>query len=237
MGNFANYAHRGASHYAPENTMMAFYMGMHMGANGIETDVQLTADGVPVLFHDDTLMRVTGEAGSVSDYTLEKLSTFLVKKDGIADKIPTFEDFLQHFAFRDITFAIELKQTGTVPQVAEMIRRYGVEEKVVITSFIYDEVCEMRRFAPELKTGCLTDQVTEELLLDMKERGICELCPKAELLTAEKVALWHSLSFNVRAWGVADEKLMKYAFDCGVDGMTVNFPDKLTAYIKEKRNV
>ena len=71
--HFVNYAHRGASEYAPENTLLSFYTGVYMGANGIETDVQMTRDGVLVLFHDDTILRLTGAEGSVADYTLEEL--------------------------------------------------------------------------------------------------------------------------------------------------------------------
>ena len=57
---FVNYAHRGASEYAPENTMSSFYLGVEMKADGIETDVRRTNDGVLVLFHDTTLQRVMG---------------------------------------------------------------------------------------------------------------------------------------------------------------------------------
>lgn len=231
---FINYAHRGASHYAPENTMMSFYLGMQMGANGIETDVHRSKDGVIMLFHDDTLDRVTGQTGAIKDYTLAELEQFRVRKGELTDKIPTFEDFMQHFAFRDITFAIELKQSGVYRETADLIYRYGIENKTVITSFKYEEILKMREYASDLKTGYLTSVVTEELLSDMRQQGIGELCPRATLLTPEKVAYWHNLGFSVRAWGVSDEAIMKYAFDCGIDGMTVNFPDKLKEYIEEK---
>ena len=59
---FVNYAHRGASAYAPENTLASFYLGCQMGANGVETDVQRTKDGVLVLFHDNDLMRIAGSS-------------------------------------------------------------------------------------------------------------------------------------------------------------------------------
>ena len=70
---YVNSAHRGASSYAPENTLMAFYKGLELGANGIETDIQLSADGVPVLFHDDTLDRVTDRTGPLAELTAEQL--------------------------------------------------------------------------------------------------------------------------------------------------------------------
>ena len=70
-----NFAHRGASEYAPENTLSSFYLGLMQGANGIETDVQKTKDGVPILFHDETLDRVSNATGKICDFTYEELKT------------------------------------------------------------------------------------------------------------------------------------------------------------------
>lgn len=232
MNLFVNYAHRGASEYAPENTMMAFQLAMFMGANGIETDVQLTKDGVPVLFHDDKLARVTGEAGCISDYTLDELQEFRVRKDELEDRIPTLEAFLAGFGWRDITFAIELKQQGTARPAAELVRRYGIADKVVFTSFIWEEICALREYAPEMETGFLTDTDDDALMERMRRAGIMEFCPKAVHITKEMVDAWHAAGFRVRAWGVKNEDLMRRAYVAGVDGMTVNFPDKLTALIR-----
>lgn len=228
---FINFAHRGASQYAPENTMMSFSLGMFQGANGIETDVQMTKDGVPVLFHDDSLERVTGQQGGIGDYTYEQLRQFDVKKGELTDKILKLEDFLIHFGFRDITFAIELKTPEAAEATAELLRKYGLERKATVTSFCYDALTRIRSCAPELKTGLLTGQVTEELLARMREDGIDELCPKGVLVTPEAVRRWHDMGFHVRAWGIGDEALMKQVHDAGVNGMTVNFPDKLREYI------
>ena len=206
---FVVYAHRGASEYAPENTMMAFYLGMYMGANGIETDVQLTNDGIPVLFHDDTLERVTGETGRISDYTFEELQNFRVKKNAHTDRIVKFSDFLDHFAFRDIDFAIELKQRDTAKIAADLIRQYGIGSKTVITSFCYEALLDVREYAPELTTGYLTSQVSDELLDKMRADGIDEICPKAAIITTENVKQWHVRDFNVRAWGVSNTEMMK----------------------------
>lgn len=232
---FVNFAHRGASEYAPENTMLAFSLGIYMGANGIETDVQLTKDGVPVLFHDGTLNRVTGQSGSVCDYTYEQLRAFDVSKGDYTDKILKFEDFLIHFGFRDISFAIELKDSGAAEIVADLIRKYDLQKKTTVTSFKYDALCRVREYAPELKTGYLTGVVDETLLARMCADGIDELCPKASIVTVDDVRIWHRMGFNVRAWGVADESLMRRVYEAGADGMTVNFPDKLRAFIAENK--
>ena len=243
---FVNYAHRGASTYCPENTMLSFYTGIYMGANGIETDVQMTKDGVLVLFHDDTCNRILGIDGSVKDYTYEELLAYDVRNGALTDKVPTFEDFLQHFSHFDLTFAIELKVAGIEREVAEMIHKYGAEDKVIITSFIFDAIAEMKRVAPEFRIGFLTTlfkpdetDVTEteasRAVIDkLIAMGAYEVCPRGRDITAERVAAWHSLGLGVRAWGISDTEIMKKVYDAGADGMTVNFPDKLTEYMASK---
>ena len=231
---FVNYAHRGASEYCPENTFISFYTGLFMGADGIETDVQMTKDGRLVLFHDDTLTRMMGVEGRLSDRTLEELQQFTLEKNGLTDKIVLFEDFLRQFSFRDVTFAIEIKQKGIEAQVVDLIFEHGMEKKAIVTSFMLDSIRAVRAYAPQLRTGLLCSNVTDETTRTLRELGIEQLCPRANEITAEKVAKWHRAGFDVRAWGVTDEDLMKNAFDAGVDGMTVNFPDKLVIYIKEK---
>ena len=141
--HFINYGHRGACAYAPENTMSSFEMGLSMGANGLETDVQLTADGIPVLFHDSTLARVTGEEGCISDYTYEQLQAFTVKNGDKTDRIPTLDEFLSVFGREGITLAIELKQRDIAKIVADAVRAHGLDKQVVVTSFMLDELCRL----------------------------------------------------------------------------------------------
>lgn len=229
---FINYAHRGASEYTPENTFLAFYTGLFMGANGIETDVQMTKDGILVLFHDDTITRLTGKEGAIADYTLEELREFTFGHNGYKDKIVVFEEFLQKFAFRDLTFAIEIKRAGIEPQIADMIRKYKVVDKCVVTSFMFNSIRAIKEYAPELTIGYLKKDVTDETIAELKAIGGEEICPLAKEVTAEKVEKWHREGLNVRAWGVVNEDLMRKVYDCGADGMTVNFPDKLTEYIR-----
>lgn len=231
---FVNYAHRGASEYTPENTLLAFYTGMYMGANGIETDVQMTKDGVLVLFHDKTITRMMGAEGSVSDYTLEELRQFTMEKNGRIDKIAVFEDFLKQFSWRDITFAIEIKQAGIEPQIADMIRKYQIGHKTVVTSFKPECIRAIKEYAPELRIGLLKNGVTEENIEELKAMGADEVCPHSAEVTPEKVAGWHREGFNVRAWGLDNEELMRKVYDSMADGMTVNFPDKLTEYRKNQ---
>ena len=233
---FVNYAHRGASEYLPENTLISFCTGLFMGANGIETDVRLTKDGVAVLFHDDSLLRVTGTEGRPEDFTYAQLQQLRVSKNGYWDRILSFEDFLRHFAYRDLTFAIELKGPGAEAETARLLRQYGMAEKTIVTSFKKDYLANFRALAPEFEIGLLTSDYSQETLDWLRNIGAQEICPKAEHLTAQRVARWHALGLRVRAWGVYDEALMDLALRCGVDGMTVNFPDKLTARLNQAEN-
>lgn len=231
--NFINYAHRGASEYTPENTLLAFYTGIYMGANGIETDVQKTKDGVLVLFHDDTLERVTGEKGSIADYTYSELRKFDVKKEKFSDKIVSLEDFFGKFAFRNITFAIELKNSGYEKEVEELISKYKIIKKCVVTSFRLECLKKIKEINPEITTGYLSFDDDDETFQKMKNAGVNEFCPEARLITKENVEKWHKDGYSVRAWGVTDESLMRRVYDAGADGMTVNFPDKLCAYMNK----
>jgi glycerophosphoryl diester phosphodiesterase len=124
----------------PENTLLSFYTGLSMGENGIETDVQRTKDGILVLFHHDTITRVTGQEGSIADYTFEELQSFRVRRDCFEDRIVSLEEFLRLFGWRDLTFAIELKVEGVAEEVADLIRKYGIEEKAIVTSFKFDYI-------------------------------------------------------------------------------------------------
>ena len=233
---FVVYAHRGASEYAPENTMSSFLLGVQMGANGIETDVRKTKDGVLVLFHDGDFKRVIGCEGCIADYTYEELMQFRVKneKTDTQDIIIKFEDFLRYLGFRDLHFAIELKEDLAEETVA-MLDKFNMKDKAIITSFKFDYIKRVKELRPDWRIGYLVREVTDEVLADLASVGGEQLCPRATFVNAEDVAKWHAMGLNVRAWGVANFDLMKNAYDCGVDGMTVNFPDQLIRYMVAKQ--
>ena len=228
---FVNYAHRGASEYLPENTMLAFYTGLYMNANGIETDVRRTKDGSLVLFHDKTLERVTNGEGTVESMTLEELQQLKVQKDGFSDRIVTPEDFLSHFAHFDITLAIELKSKGIEADTAALLQKYCRAKQVVVTSFHLEYLEAFRTCAPEFRVGLLTKELSDSLTSSLRDLSVDEICPHASLITPESVDALHHKGFRVRAWGVTRDT-MESVYDAGVDGMTVNFPDLLDGYMR-----
>ncbi len=231
---FINYAHRGASSYYPENTLSAFYAGLSMGANGVETDVHITRDGVLVLFHDDKLDRVTDGCGPITDYTYRELLGLTVRhaETGRTDKIVSLEDFLKYFGWRDLAFAIELKQSFIEKETIDLLNRYGVREKTVLTSFTFENLARAKAYAPEYRVGLLySDKKTADPVGLLRSVSGEQLCPHAEDLTEETVSRFHGMGYSVRAWGVKNEEIMAHAVRCGVDGMTVNFPDRLNALL------
>lgn len=235
VNNFINYAHRGASEYAPENTLCSFYLGLVQGANGIETDVHMTKDNVLVLFHDDTIDRVTNGKGSISDYTYKELQNFdVISKDKkLTDKIPTFEDFLKHFSFRNLTFAVELKQSNIEKETIDMLEKYNMLKKTILTSFDYSNLKRAYEVNKNYRLGYLVDEVNDEIIDKMKEINGYEICPKAQNFDKNTVTYIYKKGLSVRAWGIYNTDIMKKAYNCGVNGMTVNFPDKLTGFLSE----
>lgn len=232
-----NYAHRGASEYAPENTLSSFCLGLLQGANGIETDVQRTKDGVLVLFHDDTLDRVTDSTGKISDYTLEELKRVKVYgccTTGYYDRIITFREFLEKFAEYDINFAIELKVDDTEQDVIDLINEFHIKPQTTVTSFGFERLRKAKKIDSTVRVGLLTASNGIDRIKELKEINGEEMCPQAEKTTNESVKALREAGFGVRAWGISGYHAytyMKQMCEYGVDGMTVNFPDRLKQYL------
>lgn len=236
-----NYAHRGASEYAPENTMAAFCMGVEMGANGIETDVQRTRDGVLVLFHDATLMRTAGLDRHVCDMSWAELSAVdvgLFKHERYrGERIVPLADFLRYFGGKGLHFAIEIKQSGIEHEVLAMVRSFLPPTRVTITSFMLESLLALAKEPEPPRLGYLTRAYSPELLDQLKAQGIEEYCPSAALLTEDMVSAVRERGMGLRAWGVSSEALMRRICALHVDGMTVNFPDKLTQYLADQNGL
>ncbi len=229
-----NYAHRGASEYAPENTLSSFYLGLLQGANGLETDVQKTRDGVLVLFHDETLDRVSDHSGKLADYTfqeLQKVKVFGNCTTGFYDRIITLREFLENFAQRDLRFAIELKGPDVEEETLAMIKEFGIMEKTTFTSFQYEYVAKIKALDPCARVGWIVSQVDDTVLQKLHAIGAEEIVPKADPLTAEQIKICRDAGLGVRGCCVFTLRLMRKLCQMDVDGMTVNFPDRLREYL------
>lgn len=238
MNRFINYAHRGASDYAPENTMSAFRKAIELKANGIELDLQKTKDGKIVIFHDDFIDKKSNGIGTISDYTYNELLKFdfgswfdLKYKD---EKIVLFEEFAKKFLSEDLTFAIELKTIGIEKQTLEIIDKYSKsKENIYITSFIFEALENVRKFDKDIKISWLIDEEINQNNIDklLSIKG-SQICPKADKVSNSSIELVNRNRLGVRLWGIRDEEIMQKVYKLNIEGMTVNFPDKLKVLIE-----
>ncbi len=168
VAGFLVIAHRGASFKFPENTMIAFQKAYEMKADMIELDVQLSKDGVPVIYHDSQLESKTDGIGLVNSLTWNELQKLdagsWFDRTFKGQRIPTLEEVLK-WAENKISINIEIKKeaadTGTKGEVErsviELVRLAGMEKHVLISSFSYESVLRIKELAPELATGLLYD--------------------------------------------------------------------------------
>lgn len=233
-------AHRGASSYAPENTFAAFDLALQMEVRQIELDVDLTSDNHIVVIHDDTVDRTTNGSGPVTSHTLAALrgldagSWFGTVFAG--ERIPTFDEVLVRYKGRvHIHTEIKGHSPSLSQRTADLVRKHGLEAQVTMTSFQDVRLAEMRAYAPELPVGWLVQEVDDRTIAQAHNLGVTQLCPRASELTPEVVQRLHREGFVVRAWGVTTEELMRQVVRAGADGMTVNFPDTLIAYLQSHK--
>jgi glycerophosphoryl diester phosphodiesterase len=159
-----NYAHRGASGYYPENTMMAFEKAIELGCTGIETDVHMTKDGYLVLMHDEKIDRTTDGMGYIKDYNLEELRQLDAGKwkalEFSGERIPTVEELIELAKSKDIIINFEIK-TDVIwykdieQKLIEMIHKYNVSDKIIISSFNHYTIHKCKQIDKNIKTGLL----------------------------------------------------------------------------------
>ncbi len=238
-------AHRGASAYAPENTLASFYKAIELGANGIETDLQKTKDGVIVLFHDNILDKKSDKKGAVVDYTWAELqeadvgSWFSPRYKG--ERLITFEQFLIFFGRRDLLFVIELKSLFTASEVREIIRlidEYDIRKKATITSFVFGNLKTTRDVDKNIRIGyVLNKKIDNDVIRQLESIDGRQVCPRAELITPDQVKLAHHHGLEVSAWGIQNVEIMNNMITLGVDGIIIDFPDKLIEALKTRPQI
>jgi len=234
-------AHRGASAYAPENTMAAFEKAVEMEAEMIELDVLLSKDGVPVVFHDAKLNKKSDGKGLLSDYTLTELKRLDVgswfSEEFTGTRIPTLEEALKYAAGK-ISVNIEIKteavaenKNGGVEQKSiELVRQYGMEEHVIFSSFDYRAVRRLKEFAPEIPAALLYEEKQSagmspvELTAEFKTDAFN--CSYRQLSDKWMKTLFE-VGIPVFVYTVNDQKRMEKLITRGVTGIFSDKPDVL----------
>lgn len=158
------YAHRGASYHSPENTLASYEMAIDMGADGIEIDVHRSKDGYIVVCHDEKVDRTTNGIGYIKDLSLKEIKSLdagsWFDKSFSKEKISTLDEVLELVKRENILLNIELKNgpifyPNIEQEVVELIRSYGLEDKVLISSFNHYSLLEIKKIEPSIKMGIL----------------------------------------------------------------------------------
>lgn len=229
-----NIAHRGASEYAPENTLAAFELALKLGADAIELDVHLSYDGQPVVIHDRDLQRTTNGEGFVDSFPIEELrkldagSWFAKKYRG--EKIPTLEEVLDLVQGRAY-LNVEIKggsfhYPGIEEKVVRLIEEKGLEEYVIISSYELLSLHEVKKVSPFLPTSLRIPHRDIDWSRDMTKLADAINLNQSHI-NREKVAEVHRHGLLLNVYTVNDARIMRRLVREKVDGIFTNCPDKL----------
>lgn len=230
--------HRGASGYAPENTIASFEKALALGCRFIEFDVMCSADGEPFIIHDDSLKRTTngtGEVGRVDAAYLQGLDAgSWYSKQFKGEPIPQFKEALKWLSFSQMQANIEIKpypgaEEQTTIAVLSAIHRYWPQEKQLplVSSFSWEALSLCRSIAPEMPLGFLLHEWDEQWLQKAKQLECYSIHFNRKILTAERVKAVKEQGYVVCSYTVNRKRLANKLFQWGVDAVFSDYPDLL----------
>lgn len=234
-------AHGGAQAYAPGDTLPAFELALEQGADTLEMDLQLTADGEVVVIHDGTVDRTTDGAGAVADMTLAELKELDAGHAfegpdggypyrGTGVEIPTLEEVFA--AFPDTFLIVELKTDGgpeIADEVAERIRVHDRQGQVAVASFSVEYLQRFRRLLPDVPTNMPEGELRDLYILQLvgldrwwtppgELLQVPEVHEGRRVVTAGFADAAHRLGADVQVWTVNEPEDMHRLLNLGVDG-------------------
>lgn len=229
------FAHRGGAAAGDENTAEAFGRAVALGYRYLETDVHASRDGVPVLFHDQTLDRVAGRPGTVASLSWPELATIRV---GGAAAIPRLDEMLA--AWPRSRFNLDVKADDAVAPTVTAIERAGAGDRVLLASFSDTRLARLRRLAGPAVASSLGRRGVARLRLSSVTGGLRPRLPESvvaaqvplragwlPVVDARFVGYAHRLGLQVHVWTVDDPDRMHELLDLGVDGIMTDHVDVL----------
>lgn len=241
MNQFANldkpiiFAHRGASKYAPENTLAAFRLAADQGVSAIELDVKLTRDNEVIVIHDQNLLRTTGVHGDVKQFYLEEIKEFdagsYFSAEFRDERIPTLGEVFNEIG-QKLLINVELTNYSTpndslVEKVVEVIKRYNIGENVFFSSFDLLNLKKIQKYLPEIPVAVLALPGIAGLINRSwigKRIAPQIIHPHYKNTSAEFIQAQHRNGRRVHSWTVNDETIMKQLFLSGIDGIFTDDP-------------
>jgi len=229
-------AHRGASADAPENTIAAFELALEQGADGIELDVHLSADGHPVVIHDFTLDRTTNGSGPVSAQRVRDLKRLDAggwrERRFLGQRVQTLQEVLERFRDR-ARFWIELKAgsrvyPGIEERVVSTLEIYDVVDRSLLQSFDQDAIALTRSLNREIRVGVLVEEAPIQARL--LAPGVANaICPGADLVTENLLTRIKEAGLECYVWTVNEPVLMDRLVNWQVNGIITDRPGVLAA--------
>ncbi len=233
------FAHRGFSGKYPENTMLAFAKAVEAGCDGIEIDVHLTKDMVPVIIHDDCVDRTSDGTGFIQNFICDELKeldcSYPSKFDGIYGplRMPTLEEYFAWISREhvDIITNIDLKCGaschGNIEQIViDLIRKYNLEDKVVIFSESDASIAICKQLSDSIKCGVLRKRYIANGGTYAKACKVEHYYPKLDYLEEGHVRDCSDNGIAVNVWTVNNEEDMRRIRRWGVSTIITNYPDR-----------
>jgi len=234
------WAHRGASGYAPENTLAAFDLAAKMNADGVELDVQLTKDGEIVVIHDETIDRTSNAKGLVMNYTLDELKRMDFSYGNNAfegEKIPTMREVFELLKPTNLTINIELK-TGIIfydieEKLVKLVKDCGFEDRVIYSSFNHKSVLKIKEIDKNAKIGFLYADGPIDMPSYAKKYGADALHPAGYNLRYDGfMDECKENEIDVNVWTINKEADIKECIQRGVHAIITNYPEKARKIIE-----
>lgn len=218
---FTLVGHRGAMGLEPENTLRSFRRAVQDGADAVELDLRLSADGHLVILHDADVRRTTNGTGAVARMTLAEIRAL---DAGDGERVPTFDEVLDAI---DVPIQAEIKAPEALPVALDVIRDRKLLDRVTVTSFSVDVVRQALELLPGLRAGLISSKAPREYVDLARSMGAQVLCFGVAALDAEVVELGHHHRLQVMGWPVNDTERLLHALRSGADGVTSDLPGSL----------
>ena len=232
------YGHRGAKGEAPENTLKSFQQCLSHGVTRCELDLHLSADNELMVIHDPTLKRTTGRRGKVVEHPAAELVRIDARKGGPGHvqpcPIPKLEELFEKCPFEhwqlEVKSASRTRAAQTVLAVLEVVERYGLLDRVTLTTGSRPVLEAAHRLAPQLRRGLVAESWSDALAL-ATEHGCHLLALKKSLCTPERLAQARAQGLHVSVWTVNRERDMRRLIEMGVDSLITDFPGRAVAVL------
>ena len=236
------FAHRGGAAYGDENTITAFERAVQAGYRYLETDVHATSDGVPVVFHDDSLHRMFGRPGRIEDLSWSDVESLRDRGETVVPGLVDLLDALPHCRLN-----IDMKADSAVDPTIEAIWKLNARDRVLLASFSDQRVRRARQICGPRQATSMGQRETAALRLgSLFSRGLGGFVPGVpavqvpvryagvKVVDARFVRHAHRLGMQVHVWTIDDPGEMHELLDLGVDGIMTDRPDVLRDVLEKR---